>query len=128
MELVARLVRGPPSRRDDRDTVRETIEYLAAADHKGIAYAGETGVAKVDVSTDRGKTWNAAQIQHGPTNLVWTMWVYPWLLPASGKTTIVARVTDNNGRVQTKIGSVLADTFPDGAKDMHSVTVDVKNV
>ena len=95
---------------------------------RGIAFANEGGVAKVDVSTDRGRTWNPAQIQHGPQNFVWTMWAYPWLLPASGKTTIVARVTDNAGRVQTKIGSVLADTFPDGAKDMHSVTVEVKNV
>jgi len=56
------------------------------------------------------------------------MWAYPWLLPASGKNTIVARVTDNSGNTQTKIGSVLADTFPDGAKDMHSVTVVVNNV
>ena len=95
---------------------------------RGIAFAGEVGVAKVEVSTDRGRTFNPAQIQHGPQNFVWTMWAYPWLLPASGKTTIVARVTDNNGRTQTKIGSVLADTFPDGAKDMHSVTVEVKNV
>lgn len=95
---------------------------------RGIAFAGEVGVAKVEVSTDRGRSFNPAQIQHGPQNFVWTMWAYPWLLPASGKTTIVARVTDNSGRVQTKIGSVLADTFPDGAKDMHSVTVEVKNV
>ena len=94
---------------------------------KGVAYAGESGVAKVEISTDRGKTFSPAQIQRGPTNLVWTMWAYPWLLPAAGKFTIVARVTDNNGVTQTKIGSVLADSFPDGAKDMHSVTVEVKN-
>jgi DMSO/TMAO reductase YedYZ molybdopterin-dependent catalytic subunit len=95
---------------------------------RGIAFAREVGVAKVEVSTDRGRTFSPAQIQHGPQNFVWTMWAYPWLLPAGSKNTIVARVTDNSGRTQTKIGSVLADTFPDGAKDMHSVTVEVKNV
>ena len=95
---------------------------------KGVAFAGESGVAKVEVSTDRGKTFQTAQIQRGPSNFVWTMWAYPWLLPASGKYTLVVRVTDGNGNMQTKVGSVLADTFPDGAKDMHAVTVDVKNV
>ncbi len=93
---------------------------------KGIAFASESGVAKVEVSTDRGKTFQPAQIQHGPNNYVWTMWAYPWLLPASGKFTVVVRVTDGNGNTQTKIGSVLADTFPDGAKDMHAVTAEVK--
>jgi len=94
---------------------------------RGVAYAGESGVAKVEVSTDRGKSFNAASIQHGPSNFVWTMWAYPWLLPANGKYTIVVRVTDNNGVTQQKLGSVLADSFPDGAKDMHSVTVEVKH-
>ncbi|MCA1553037.1 MAG: molybdopterin-dependent oxidoreductase, partial [Chloroflexi bacterium] len=94
---------------------------------KGVAFAGESGVSKVEVSTDRGKTFQPAQIQRGPNNFVWTMWAYPWLLPASGKYTLVVRVTDGNGATQTKIGSVLADTFPDGAKDMHAVTVDLKN-
>lgn len=94
---------------------------------KGVAFAGESGVASVEVSTDRGRTFNPAQIQRGPNHYVWTMWAYPWLLPASGKYTIIVRVTDGNGVTQHKIGSVLADTFPDGAKDMHAVTIEVKN-
>lgn len=94
---------------------------------KGVAFAGESGVAKVEVSTDKGKTWNLAQIQRGPHNYVWTMWAFPWLLPANGKFTVAVRVTDNEGKTQTNLGSVLADTFPNGAINIHNVMVEVRN-
>ena len=41
----------------------ETVQASAAARRvRGIAFGGDTGVAKVDLSSDGGKTWQAAQL------------------------------------------------------------------
>jgi tripartite motif-containing protein 71 len=72
---------------------------------------GGSGVAKVDVSTDGGKTWNLAT---GTDS-----WSYSWTLPADGPYTVQAVATDKNGNAGTPISiSVTVDnivTFPNSA-------------
>jgi DMSO/TMAO reductase YedYZ molybdopterin-dependent catalytic subunit len=66
----------------------------------GAAWAGETGVAKVDISTDGGNTWQTAKLIDKPAPLVWCRWEYIWETPKGGKVKLMARATDWQGRVQ----------------------------
>jgi DMSO/TMAO reductase YedYZ molybdopterin-dependent catalytic subunit len=67
---------------------------------RGAAWAGENAVAKVEVSTDGGKTWQPAKLTDKPAAMVWSRWEYEWTTPAAGKQSLLARATDSRGRVQ----------------------------
>ncbi len=78
----------------------------------GVAFAGDRGISKVEVSLDGGKTWNEAVLKPPASKLSWVLWAYEWSRPAVGQYTVYARATDGNGQVQT---SALADPYPSGA-------------
>lgn len=68
----------------------------------GAAWAGESKVAKVEISTDGGKTWNAAQLVGEVKPYCWATWRYEWKVPeAKGPASLVARCTDEKGTTQT---------------------------
>jgi DMSO/TMAO reductase YedYZ molybdopterin-dependent catalytic subunit len=95
----------------------------------GTAFADESGVARLEVSTDGGTTWHEAKLVHGPSPLVWTEWSYLWAVPISGeeRAIILARATDGHGNVQTAKGrKLLPDDILDGTSAMHSVSVLVR--
>ncbi|MBR0897646.1 sulfite dehydrogenase [Bradyrhizobium tropiciagri] len=65
----------------------------------GLAWTGRGKVAKVDVSTDGGKTWQAAKLQEPVLTRAFTRFRLAWTW--DGKpTTIISRVTDETGYVQ----------------------------
>jgi DMSO/TMAO reductase YedYZ molybdopterin-dependent catalytic subunit len=66
----------------------------------GAAWAGEAEVEKVEVSTDGGKTWSAAELIDKAVRLCWRRWALTWRKPAAGKHTLLARATDSCGNVQ----------------------------
>lgn len=43
---------------------------------KGIAFAGDRGVARVEVSLDDGQKWQEAKIDYPGTELTWVLWSY----------------------------------------------------
>ncbi|HST88934.1 MAG TPA: molybdopterin-dependent oxidoreductase [Ktedonobacterales bacterium] len=88
----------------------------------GVAYAGERGIARVDVTTDGGKTWQPATLRRPLGNLTWVLWELPWTPSASGTYILGARSVDGTGNVQTPD---LAPTLPDGASGYDSVAVHV---
>lgn len=88
----------------------------------GIAFAGTSGIGRVEVSTDNGKTWQEAEMKEPLSPYAWVLWRYSWNPPAKGKYTIMARATDRDGRVQTTKNS---RPFPNGSTGLHSVTVKV---
>ena len=67
---------------------------------QGVAWAGEADIAKVDVSTDSGATWQAAQLGKEQSHYAWRLWSYPWNAPKPGAYTIMSRATDTQGRMQ----------------------------
>ena len=87
----------------------------------GIAFAGNRGIKKVEVSTDGGQTWNEAQVRTPAGPYTWVLWTYPWK-PTNGLHTLVVRATDGTGAVQT---GDEADTYPAGATGYHSINVRV---
>src|SRR6266478_5347891 len=67
---------------------------------QGVAWAGEADIAKVEVSTDSGATWQPAQLGKEQSHYAWRLWSYPWNAPKPGAYTIMSRATDTQGRTQ----------------------------
>ena len=67
----------------------------------GAAWAGESDVAKVEVSDDGGKTWAGAKLLGDPVRYAWRLWEHDWRTPdRAGRHVLMARATDSKGRVQ----------------------------
>src|SRR5438132_3824542 len=67
---------------------------------KGIAYGGDRGISRVEVSSDGGKSWRDAEIYYSGGNLAWSLWKTEWMPDAAGDYMLVARATDGEGDVQ----------------------------
>lgn len=66
---------------------------------RGLAWSGEGAVTRVEVSVDGGTTWNDAHVEESHDRWMWVRWTY--VFDASpGRYKIMARATDENGRVQ----------------------------
>jgi len=87
----------------------------------GVAFAGNRGISKVEVSVDGGSTWQAATLKPPASDLTWVLWAFEWN-PKPGNYVIYARATDGQGALQT---SAQADTFPSGATGYVMSTVNV---
>ena len=67
---------------------------------KGIAYGGDRGISRVELSLDDSKTWNEATIYYPGTKLTWALWSYDWRPDEAGDYDLVVRATDGTGKVQ----------------------------
>jgi len=67
---------------------------------RGIAFGGDSGVARVDVSIDGGNTWQAAKLGKDEGKYGFRRWDAQPTLPAPGKVTVMVRCTNDNGAVQ----------------------------
>jgi DMSO/TMAO reductase YedYZ molybdopterin-dependent catalytic subunit len=77
-----------------------SITRSLAVPIQGVAWAGENDVERVEVSTDGGSSWHAAQLGKDQARYAWRLFHYPWKAPAAGDYTIACRATDNRGRTQ----------------------------
>ncbi|MDQ6661452.1 MAG: Ig-like domain-containing protein, partial [Chloroflexota bacterium] len=90
----------------------------------GLAFAGNRGISKVEVSVDDGVTWNAATLASPISPDSWVFWTWQWTpIPQAGKYKIMARATDGTGAVQT---DKRQGTVPNGATGYPIVMVEVK--
>jgi DMSO/TMAO reductase YedYZ molybdopterin-dependent catalytic subunit len=88
----------------------------------GYAYAGDRGISKVEVSTDGGKTWQAAVLKPPISNDTWVLWAFEWPTTQTGSVNVYARATDGTGGVQT---SAESGNFPSGATGYASTLIKV---
>jgi hypothetical protein len=102
---------GPPVRRAlgamhlksaiTRPRMHETLPPDQVYPVSGAAWAGETDVAGIAVSTDSGRTWADAQILDPVQPHAWRRWRYQWRTPSRpGRCTLIARATGADGSVQ----------------------------
>ena len=75
-------------------------KLTAPIEVKGIAFGGDRGVARVEVSFDSGKTWSDAEIYYSGGNLAWSLWKTHWTPATPADYTVVVRATDGEGDVQ----------------------------
>jgi hypothetical protein len=66
----------------------------------GVAWAGEEPVARVEVSTDDGRTWRLAELIGPQAAYSWTLWEYLWEVAEPGNYTLLARASSQGGHVQ----------------------------
>lgn len=71
---------------------------------KGLAFAADRGVSKVEVSTDGGDSWREAEIDYKGSKLTWAFWNYDWSPDEPGEHVLVVRATDSEGRLQNPEG------------------------
>ena len=67
---------------------------------RGAAWAGENRVRRVEVSTDGGKSWQAARLASDALRYSWVHWTYAWKIPGAGQYELAVRATDDAGREQ----------------------------
>jgi len=69
---------------------------------RGLAWSGEGMIARVEVSTDGGTTWRDAHLEEPRERWLWVRWSCLWDAQP-GNHRIMARATDEQGRVQPQI-------------------------
>jgi len=77
-----------------------SMQHARSLDIKGVAWAGEAEVTKVEISTDGGASWQAAELGKDRARYAWRMFSHKGKAPSAGEVTILSRATDNQGRVQ----------------------------
>ena len=75
-------------------------KLTAPIEVKGIAYGGDRGISRVELSFDDGQTWSDAEIYYSGGNLAWSLWKAQWTPAAGGDYPLLVRATDGEGDVQ----------------------------
>jgi DMSO/TMAO reductase YedYZ molybdopterin-dependent catalytic subunit len=75
-------------------------QLTAPVEVKGIAYGGDRGISRAEISFDDGKTWRDAEIYYTGGPLAWSLWKTEWTPDNPGDYGIVVRATDGQGNVQ----------------------------
>jgi DMSO/TMAO reductase YedYZ molybdopterin-dependent catalytic subunit len=91
----------------------------------GASWAGETDVARVEVSTDGGSTWHPAQLDREQSKYAWRLWNYSWRAPRSRDYTILSRAADSQGRTQPQTAAWNPGGYLYNAVDQVKIHVQV---
>jgi DMSO/TMAO reductase YedYZ molybdopterin-dependent catalytic subunit len=97
---------------------------LAATTLRGMAWAGEERITKVEVSTDGGSTWLDAQLSSTSLPFTWRLWTAEWKPPKPAYYTILSRATDSAGRVQPFVAAWNPSGYLFNAVDRIGVLVE----
>jgi DMSO/TMAO reductase YedYZ molybdopterin-dependent catalytic subunit len=89
----------------------------------GRSWSGAGRIARVDISTDGGTTWDRADIQRGGRREAWAQWGYEWRSPERGDHVVMARATDVAGRQQPLVTPYNDGGYFFDAVVRHPVTV-----
>ena len=92
---------------------------MAGAVLRGTAFAGDRGVARVEVSVDDGASWQPARIDYSGSRLTWSLWSYQWTPSRPGEHRLVVRAYDGLGAGQIEKDK---SSGPEGATGLHRVT------
>jgi DMSO/TMAO reductase YedYZ molybdopterin-dependent catalytic subunit len=104
------------------DVPRQGARVGSPAVVAGIAFAGDRGISKVEVSTDGGEIWSPALLETSLSPYTWVRWMYPWTPLSSGVVTIRARAYDGEGAPESP---TWAPPHPDGASGLPVIAVQV---
>jgi DMSO/TMAO reductase YedYZ molybdopterin-dependent catalytic subunit len=88
----------------------------------GVAFAGDRGVTRVEVSTDNGASWVAAKLRPPLSPSAWVLWHASWTPQIVGRFEAIVRAVDGTGTPQSSNDS---SAFPHGVTGLHRVAVRV---
>jgi DMSO/TMAO reductase YedYZ molybdopterin-dependent catalytic subunit len=75
-------------------------KLTAPIEVKGIAFGGDRGISRVELSFDDGQTWSETEIYYSGGNLAWSLWKAQWTPTATGDYPLLVRATNGEGDVQ----------------------------
>jgi DMSO/TMAO reductase YedYZ molybdopterin-dependent catalytic subunit len=104
------------------DVPSDTATVKRGARLAGVAWAGDRGIRRVEISTDRGKTWKPAVLKRELSNRTWRLWAAE-LESGTGQVRVMVRAVDGEGDVQTAEGS---RPHPSGATGYHLLDLTVE--
>jgi len=78
----------------------DTMPVGTPAQARGIAFGGDCGVARVDLSIDSGKSWQPTQLGRDEGEYGFRQWQTQFTLPSRGEHTLMIRCTNTNGQAQ----------------------------
>lgn len=78
----------------------KTVRPSSAVPLRGIAFGGDCGVQRVDVSADGGATWQPAKLGEDAGKYSFRAWTAQAMAPASGTLNLLVRCTNTNGVAQ----------------------------
>ncbi len=90
-----------------------------AAPVNGVAFAGDRGIERVELSTDGGRNWREAKIDYRASKLTWSV---EWTPERAGKYELVVRATDGRGELQD---AQKYSINPAGAGGYHRIEIEV---
>lgn len=72
---------------------------------RGAAWAGVSRVRQVEISSDGGQSWHAAQLEPNSAPSArqpssWVFWNYVWRIPSPGEHELIVRAMDERGQLQ----------------------------
>jgi DMSO/TMAO reductase YedYZ molybdopterin-dependent catalytic subunit len=79
----------------------DTLKSGAPTTARGIAFGGDAGVARVDFSSDGGKTWRPAQLGKDEGKYSFRQWQSPFSLADRGNRVLTVRCASTTGEEQT---------------------------
>ncbi len=91
---------------------------------RGIAWAGEERITRVEVSTDGGRNWRDAQLAAQDLPFAWRLWSLEWKPPQEGYYTIMSRATDSAGRIQPIVATWNPSGYLYNGIDQIGITVE----
>jgi DMSO/TMAO reductase YedYZ molybdopterin-dependent catalytic subunit len=80
--------------------LNSTVIASGKIDVAGFAWAGETDIARVEVSTDHGATWQPARLVGERTKYAWRRFEYSFQTARPESYLILSRATDASGKTQ----------------------------
>ncbi|MEX2587881.1 MAG: molybdopterin-dependent oxidoreductase [Actinomycetota bacterium] len=103
------------------DLPTESSRVQPGARLAGVAWAGDRGVRRVEISADGGKTWSEALLKRELSPITWRLWAAE-LEHASGEVKVLVRAVDGSGGRQE---GEPTDPHPDGASGYHEINLTV---
>jgi sulfite dehydrogenase (cytochrome) subunit A len=123
MDKAYRVPKNPEMQESPKDLAKETVpistmpvrslfvrpepgERVAPApggdayEFEGVAFDGGSGIKKVEVSSDGGRTWAEAKLGPDLGKYSWRRWRVVWQPAGRGRQTLLARATSNAGETQ----------------------------
>ena len=96
----------------DSFTIGEPVKF------HGMAFGGDKGISKVELSFDDSHTWTEVPITAPGTLISWSMWAYQWTPDKEGDCVVVVRAYNAKGEPQI---ATFRDQVPHGATGLHHV-------
>ncbi len=106
---------SPPVAGDHFET---SFKLGQPAELRGMAYGGDKGISKVELSFDDGRSWREVPITAPGTMISWSLWSYRWTPEQMGETALLVRAHNAAGDPQIV---QFRDQVPHGATGLHRV-------